>query len=49
MALPSTFHLLGRDDLPHIPGTTPIAGKVLSAILSMLTIVVLALCLSKYG
>jgi hypothetical protein len=44
MAFPVTS-VFGRDQLtPHVPGETPLAGKVISAILSMVTIAVLTAC-----
>jgi hypothetical protein len=39
--------LFGRDAAPHIPAETPLGGKVISAILSMFTIVALTTCLCK--
>jgi hypothetical protein len=41
--------LFGRDAVPHIPAETPLGGKVISAILSMFTIVALTTCLCKYN
>jgi hypothetical protein len=39
------FHLFGRD--AHVPAKIPKAGLIVSTVLSVITAVVLAVCLSE--